>query len=508
MQEVHAHDIQNRYVRSKWIIFRNVKRKVMKFLLEKRSLFDGISMDKLTASIVDLIAKKSGRSRIEAWTPGNRLKILLVGYNGKRNTGADVRVAAIVEQLYHILGKENIEIGILTMNVKASEVYVQPPTQLLTMNPIFFRSVQKACSSYHMAVISEGSTLQSNLANSLTLLFVEACGIMKKQNKPCIAYGSETGDMDDFVYKIAQKLCSQTYFIARTEKSLKTIQDMGLEGELGTDTAWIFPPAPKEWAFRELEKGGWDGRKRIVGVAVINPFWWPVKPSLTRWIKSKITRRDNKRHYDKWYFFNSSRQQEQLFSSYLSGIAKAVDKFSEAHDVQVVLFGMEALDYEAVTLLRSMLKTKAQIFSSIHYDGYQITALLRTLSMLVTSRYHAKVLSMPEGVPSIAVSMDERLYNLCKECGHVEDYYFEVDDTELDIKLIEAMEKMWENSAKIREETLHMIPSYLKRLAGMGATFCNFIRDNYPTFILRPEQRDWRGYLPSLYPELNKLLTE
>jgi hypothetical protein len=39
------------------------------------------NMDRLTASIVDSTVKKSKRLPFEVWKPGEKLKILLVGYN-------------------------------------------------------------------------------------------------------------------------------------------------------------------------------------------------------------------------------------------------------------------------------------------------------------------------------------------------------------------------------------------------------------------------------------------
>jgi len=50
------------------------------------------------------------------WTPGERLKLLFTGYNGTRNTGADVRVEEMLRQVRHILGKENVELSVLSQN--------------------------------------------------------------------------------------------------------------------------------------------------------------------------------------------------------------------------------------------------------------------------------------------------------------------------------------------------------------------------------------------------------
>ncbi|MFZ4629875.1 MAG: hypothetical protein ACOYNR_16235, partial [Blastocatellia bacterium] len=42
----------------------------------------------------------------QRWQPGGRLKLLFTGYNGTRNTGADVRVEEMLRQIRHILGPE------------------------------------------------------------------------------------------------------------------------------------------------------------------------------------------------------------------------------------------------------------------------------------------------------------------------------------------------------------------------------------------------------------------
>ena len=38
----------------------------------------------------------------EAWQPGTPLKLLFAGYNGNRNTGADVRVEEMIRQVRHV----------------------------------------------------------------------------------------------------------------------------------------------------------------------------------------------------------------------------------------------------------------------------------------------------------------------------------------------------------------------------------------------------------------------
>jgi polysaccharide pyruvyl transferase WcaK-like protein len=448
-------------------------------------------MDGATALGVLSATALARMPRFETWRPGRRLKILLAGYNGKRNTGADVRVAAMVEQFYRVLGHDAVDIGILTLDADNIRVYFGPETRLIPFQSIYFKDLLDACSDHHMAVLCEGSTLKSKFANALTLFFCEAAGIMMRQGKPCLAYGSEAGQMDPLVRQVASLLCRDTYFIARTEPSLKIIQEMGLKGHLGTDTAWTFPPAGRDRVRSELRrKAGWDGKRPIVGVAVIDPFCWPVKPSLTGLASAAVTR-NWESHFEKWYFFSSSEERSRLYRQYLDGIAQAVNRFQAAHGVQVVLIGMEALDLKACRDLRDRLDAPVRYFSSRDYDGYQMTGILHELSMLVTSRYHARVLSMTGGVPSIAVSMDERLYNVFQECGHVDDFYLKTDDPELGSRLFATMEKLWDSRDRVSGEIRDAVPRYLAQMADMGRFFRGFVQRSFPGITLGPEPAEW-----------------
>ena len=54
-----------------------------------------------------------------------------------------------------------------------------------------------------------------------------------------------------------------------------------------------------------LREHGWNGRKPLLGIAVINPFIWPVRASLRKWIQSGLTGKHEGR-YDKWYYYSDS----------------------------------------------------------------------------------------------------------------------------------------------------------------------------------------------------------
>ena len=54
-----------------------------------------------------------------SWQPGEKLKLLFAGYNGTRNTGADVRVEEMLRQVRQVLGQENLALSVMTFESKS-----------------------------------------------------------------------------------------------------------------------------------------------------------------------------------------------------------------------------------------------------------------------------------------------------------------------------------------------------------------------------------------------------
>ncbi len=402
--------------------------------------------------------------------PGDdpKLHILLAGYNGVRNTGSDVRVAEIARQLQERLGKDRAKISVMALDEENIRCYFDSDVRLIRFNTIFFAALFKACCENQAVILCEGSTLKSKFANALTLYSCEAAGIMKNQHKPCIAYGSEAGDMDAFLERTVRLLCKDTYFIARNQNSLDRIQSLGLKGHLGTDAAWKFDSSSySDCAVAQLKESGWDGRTPLLGIAPINPFCWPVKPSLTKWLKSAVTK-DHALQYQLWYFFSWSEQRKQQFEDYLNAIAESVNAFAAKHACHVVIFGMERLDADACSRLKSKLRLPVSTFLSSEHDGYEMAAALRQLSWLITSRYHAELLSMEAKVPCIAVSMDERLDNLMQEMDMCRDQLLHADDANLSSELTAALEFVQTHQEQIKDKITPQLARCQKTFDEMG----------------------------------------
>src|SRR4029453_14427062 len=136
---------------------------------------------------------------------------------------------------------------------------------------------------------------------------------------------------------------------------------------------------------------------------------------------------------------------------------------------------------------------------------YQLVSILRCCHLMVSSRYHGIVTSMPSLVASAGVTMDERIRNLMRERGH-EDLLLTVDDPELEEKLVVVMRRLRTEREGIRAGIGRTVTRNLKVMARMGVYFEEHLQRRYPEFPVRTGVRSWEDYLPPLSPNLGKLL--
>ena len=140
-------------------------------------------------------------------------------------------------------------------------------------------------------VACEGSMFKSKFANALTAMIVGSLGIASAHNKLSVAYGGEAGAMDPLLQKMCKRYCHDSLVITRNAESQEMLGKLGVATELGTDTAWTFEPLGPEYGRKALRDAGWDGSTPVLAVCPINPFWWPVKPSLGKSLAHSVWRR-------------------------------------------------------------------------------------------------------------------------------------------------------------------------------------------------------------------------
>jgi polysaccharide pyruvyl transferase WcaK-like protein len=456
-----------------------------------------------TSSLIELSGAlwKLGAGR--SWQPGEKLKLLFAGYNGTRNTGSDVRVEEMLRQVRRVLGEKNLALSVMSQNLDWSHGYFGDAHQVHLPDiypPFLYSEVRK----HHGVIACEGSMFKSKFADALTTMFIGALGIASVENKLSVGYGAEAGFMNPMLEKMCARYCRRSLIITRNEESQEVLSRLGVSSEAGTDTAWTFEPHPPEYGDKVLAAAGWDGSTPVVALCPINPFWWPVKPSIPKFAAHACFGAYKESHYRSIYFHNSGSAVDGAYKKYLRALANGVKAFRSKHRVFLILVAMERLDTRACEALAPDLGG-APVFTAEAYNMYQLVSILRSSSLIVSSRYHALVTSMPGLVPSAGVTMDERIRNLLRERGH-EDLLLTVDDPDLETKIVAVMERLVSNADAIRSGIGRSVVRNLKTMARMGVFLERAVHQRYPEFPVRSGVHSWEEYLPPLAENLERLV--
>jgi polysaccharide pyruvyl transferase WcaK-like protein len=437
------------------------------------------------------------------WSPGEKLRLLFAGYNGTRNTGSDVRVQEMIRQVRHVLGAQNVDFSVMSQDFERTHGYFEGTKQVHLPDmfpPFLYREVR----ANHGVIACEGSMFKSKFANALTTMMIGSLGLASAENKLSLAYGGEAGHMDRMIQDMCGRYVRDSLVITRNVESQQLLNQLGIPTELGTDTAWTFEPRSPEYAQDALGKAGWDGKTPILVLCPIHPFVWPVKASIAKYLAKVTTGAYKESQYRTVYFHESGAEVDRKYQRYISAFTNATKAFCQRHRVFPILVAMERLDAVACRDIAASIPG-TPIFTSDDYNMFELVAILRACTYMVSSRYHGIVTSMPSLVASAGVTMDERIRNLMRERGHSH-LFLTVDDPDLEPKLMQIMETLVAEADSVRAGIAQTVVRNLKVMARMGTYLENAVRNTYPEFPLRRGVLSWQDYLPPLGENLLQLV--
>ncbi|MEM1415163.1 MAG: polysaccharide pyruvyl transferase family protein [Myxococcota bacterium] len=457
----------------------------------------------------------------EQWEPGEPLKVLLAGYTGTRNTGADVRVEEMIHQFRHLFGDEHLEMSILTYDPELTRGYFRTVRQL-HMPKVFPRFLFDTIHEQHAVIACEGSMFKSKFADALSTMMVGAIGLASAEGKLAVGYGGEAGKMSEPLRELVRTYCREALIIARNEASRGILKELGVDSRAGTDTAWTFDPDPPEVGRKILMDAGWDGVTPVLALAPINAFWWPVKPNVSRAAVNALGGLHSDVHYGSVYFHADGAEIDDAQDAYLEGIAEGAAAFAAETGCFIALYGSEQIDRRACDALNEKLEARLgtpssrgfgdlqrwPVVVSDDHDMYAMVSAMRQARWMVSSRYHACVMSMAGGTISVGVTMDERIRNLMIDRGTPE-LALETDDPGLGPKLARTLLDVGGREDALRAGIDACIVKNLERMGRMGMELVDFVKQHHPEFPFRPElgrHGDPWEHLPRLPPAVEDVV--
>jgi polysaccharide pyruvyl transferase WcaK-like protein len=121
---------------------------------------------------------------------------------------------------------------------------------------------------------------------------------------------------------------------------------------------------------------------------------------------------------------------------------------------------------------------RTRLFSAREYSASQMITLLRSLDLLMTSRYHGCVLSLAAQVPQLAVGHDLRLKTIYDELGFTDQFFMDPHTPNLCTTLKERVEKLLANPALEKESLRRGYEEHLHKARGNREFLRSFVQEH------------------------------
>jgi len=371
-------------------------------------------------------------------------KVLLVGYNGANNTGAEALLLSDIADVRKVLGPE-ARITVPSLAPENLRRYVQESATLriVPIPIVYFAALRKLVKEHDLVMLVEGSTYMDTWGSVLLWAFLWSTRCAARFGKRCLAYAVDAGALSRLNQWLVRKVASRTdLIVTRNRAAAARLQAYGVTAPVvaTADNAFTYETQPSDegWPQREWAPAA----AGMVGMAVVDFHLFPVV--MRPWGK--------KQDCYKWpYYFSRSAERRRGSEELAAGYAAAADRIITERGAPVALIAMEEVDERLANAIRSRMAhpEMARVFSSRVYNASQMTVLLRGLRLLVTHRYHAGVLSLGAQVPQIAVGHDLRLRTLYKDLGLLESFFINPRESGMFERLDELVDRLLDDPDQV-----------------------------------------------------------
>lgn len=404
-------------------------------------------------------------------------KILLAGYNGANNTGAEAKLLVGIDEIRSVLGPDSC-ITVPSLNEANLRRYLKEGANL-KIKPVrpslFFVDIRKLVKQNDLIMLVEGSCYMDTWGSALLWYYLLATRYAHSMKKPCIGYSVDAGRASRFNRWLIRREASKADLIlARTQKAAERLQKFGVKApiEVTADNAFAFQPNPQD---KDLLKRIWPEASNVVGIAAEDIYLWPVQIKL--W--------DKKEYCYRWpYYYQHSKECRQKSELLIDVLAVQADEIVEKYDKDIALLSMEGLDTAFTKKIQQHMKhaDRTRVFSSIQYNASQMTSILRSLDLLITSRYHAGVLSLPNHVPQTAIGHDLRIKDFYSDL-QIPELFVDHEDPNRYKALSDNVEKIFNYYDSIKLKLQKGYESYKEQEKRNAQLLTTFLEANYPEWL-------------------------
>jgi polysaccharide pyruvyl transferase WcaK-like protein len=437
-----------------------------------------------------------------------KLNVLLLGWNGVDNTGSEAKLLVTIRDVKEVLGDRLGKLYVLVVGPSDERRYVKDPdVEIISLFPLFERGLEVLYrliwgDVYDIVLLCEGSTFLDTYHDGFLWLFLLAARLQHLRGRHTVSYSNDCSPMKFYNASASARTLNRCIdlIMVRNPDAKKRMIQYGVTKEIHVtaDGAYLYPTPPEEYRRKLLEK--LNIKKQPIAVAP-KEFWGllPITPKLypkegyqtleAMWkreygyaplISSKV--------YLPSYWLAVSPVGKELSERFKRDMARFCDYLIERFDTNVLLIGMAAFegDCQNAKEIMELMKHKdeARWIPSFQYNVDDIKSLLVESRFLITTRYHASVLSSSAGVPMIAISSDSRLEAVFRELNLM-DFYIPVTvkppqmPENLYELLVEKMNQLAEREQEIRERIKKQDKVFVERALQNRELFRQWVKQTF-----------------------------
>ncbi len=206
-------------------------------------------------------------------------KILLVGYNGATNTGAEALLQADIADLRAVLGRDAL-LTVPTLNEHNLRRYFTdgPNLRIVPIPPIYPLAFRRLVREHDLILLVEGSAYMDTWTSALLWAFLWATHCADAADKPCLAYAVDAGQLrSPLNRRLVRREASKTdLIVARSAAAAERLRGWGVTApiEATADNAFTFCPDSADIGL--LQRRWPEARGSVVGICPVNFERWPV----------------------------------------------------------------------------------------------------------------------------------------------------------------------------------------------------------------------------------------
>src|SRR5512136_2439337 len=261
-------------------------------------------------------------------------RILLVGYNGANNTGAEAKLLVCIDEIRSVLGPD-VQIIVPSLNEANLRRYLaeSPTLKIKGFTPAsVFLDLRKFVKQSDLIVLVEGSCYMDTWGSPLLWCYLLATRCAHSMKKPCVAYSVDAGSAGRFNRWLIRREASKTDLIlTRTASAAERLKKWGVKApiEVTADNAFAFQPKLED---QGLLKRVWPEASHVVGVAAEDIYVWPVH--IRPW--------DRRKYCYRWpYYYTHSKPSREKSDLLAKVLAVQADEIIKQYDKDVALLSME-----------------------------------------------------------------------------------------------------------------------------------------------------------------------